>query len=519
MEVIYSNNYLYIFPLILLCVVKICMTLIPANKSGNNRMRLLADIIFCICIALAIGTFLRQYPWTSLPTRTDSSVFLYIGKQMHAGKVPYVDLFDHKGPLLYLIQYLGFSIWKDSVAGGVWILELVSFGGLGFLMLKLSEYVSKNHENGYLAVVLILIVCALRLYQGGNYTEEYAMFWIATASLVFYSFFKTGTYRKRSIVILGLSCMAVLLLQWNLVTVWVAFIPVVLFVLIREKRYKEIWQCIVLFLLGMMIILLPILLWAIKKGFLKEMWQCYVLFNISYSEVSAPDLLGYLKLTEKTLLRLWPCVLTALVALICNRKDKLQWMNCWFFVVSLILMQINGRESLYYLLVMLPTFVLPATSFFKLLQFRKTDRNDCQHPIIVITACLVLVCALVGFRAVSLTRVHDDDGVVAFLKENTDPDDDVLIIGNYAWPYVAADRSTDNRFFFQWPPVQVSDELYDMFIDEIGRHPSDVVVLPEHENAMLGIPKSKKITTIIKLLEDSEYQSEKFDKFRVWTAP
>ena len=149
MEVIYSNNYLYIFPMILLCAVKICMTLIPAGKSGNNRMRLLADIIFCICIALAIGTFLRQYPWTSLPTRTDSSVFLYIGKQMHAGKVPYVDLFDHKGPLLYLIQYLGFSIWKDSVAGGVWILELVSFGGLAFLMLKLSEYNSQPsfHEK------------------------------------------------------------------------------------------------------------------------------------------------------------------------------------------------------------------------------------------------------------------------------------------------------------------------------------------------------------------------------------
>ena len=145
MEVFYGRDILLLAPLLLLCGIQLLWMLIPTGRVKVSDRIL--DLVVCGCITLAVGTLLRQYPWTTMPTQTDSSVFLYIGKQMHLGKVPYVDLFDHKGPALYFIQYLGYAIWPGSVAGGVWILEMVSFFLLTLLMLKIAGFATEDRRN------------------------------------------------------------------------------------------------------------------------------------------------------------------------------------------------------------------------------------------------------------------------------------------------------------------------------------------------------------------------------------
>ena len=90
--------------LIVFAVQLVWLKLLAGNQWNRYISAKKTDLLFCLFLALTIGTLMRQYPWTSLPTQTDSSVFLYIGRQMHRGKVPYIDLFDHKGPILYLIQ-------------------------------------------------------------------------------------------------------------------------------------------------------------------------------------------------------------------------------------------------------------------------------------------------------------------------------------------------------------------------------------------------------------------------------
>ena len=47
----------------------------------------------------------------------DNGVFLYGGQQLLVGKTPYLDFWDHKGPLIYFINALGLMIGKGSRAG------------------------------------------------------------------------------------------------------------------------------------------------------------------------------------------------------------------------------------------------------------------------------------------------------------------------------------------------------------------------------------------------------------------
>ena len=137
----------------------------------------------------------------------------------------------------------------------------------------------------------------------------------------------------------------------------------------------------------------------------------------------------------------------------------------------------------------------------------------------IVLCCLLLASAAVAHRAVSNLRPRYNDGVVPYLTEQTEEGDDVLIIGNYAWPYLAADRTTQNRFFFQWPPIQVSDELYQEFLAELNQHPSDYVILAEHENAELKIPGEGKIDNMLEMLTKQGYQKEQHEGFSAYIAP
>lgn len=52
----------------------------------------------------------------------DTNVFHYVAAVMAKGGAMYRDTFDHKGPLLYFINYLGLKI---SYYSGAWLLEFV----------------------------------------------------------------------------------------------------------------------------------------------------------------------------------------------------------------------------------------------------------------------------------------------------------------------------------------------------------------------------------------------------------
>ena len=46
------------------------------------------------------------HPWIRGESTTDSSVFRTVAMMMRYGYMPYRDSFDHKGPLLYIIEFL-----------------------------------------------------------------------------------------------------------------------------------------------------------------------------------------------------------------------------------------------------------------------------------------------------------------------------------------------------------------------------------------------------------------------------
>jgi hypothetical protein len=434
---------------------------------------------------------------------------------MAEGKLPYRDLFDHKGPLLYLIQRIGIGLTPGSYTG-VWMLELLSMAASARYILKLAGLVTENRTEAYLTVLAVLGACGWMVWQGGNFTEEFALPWIACAALICCSFFENGTYRPRDILLLGAGFAAVLLLRANMIAVWACYIPIILVLLLKEKRFSDLGRCTLLFLGGAILMTLPFVIWAAEAGFLRELWEDYILFNFRYTGSVAVGMRERVILVLLFVKVLWPAAAALLISLILMPRRKLLWYNLLFYTVSVVSASMSGRLYFHYAIVMLPAVVLPFACCFDLASrlFRNRNGSGTVNPAVLLATCALLVAGAVSYRLV-FSYSAEDDHLTAYLKENTDAEDDVLIIGNSSWYYLMADRKTENRFFYQLPPVEISDGLRDEFYEELRQKPSDWIALP-------GTPEDRDrmddaLGGLRHYLEaDAGYQREEYDDFELY---
>lgn len=105
----------------------------------------------------------------------DSAFFMLMGKMFSAGKIPYVEFFDHKGPFLIFIQYIGLKLATDDRTG-IFILQVINlFIVQNIIYLFARTYLSKMLS---IAVVMLTLLVFSFTIQGGNSTEEWSLLYL-----------------------------------------------------------------------------------------------------------------------------------------------------------------------------------------------------------------------------------------------------------------------------------------------------------------------------------------------------
>ncbi|MDO4573418.1 MAG: hypothetical protein Q4C13_08615, partial [Clostridia bacterium] len=126
---------------------------------------------FCLaCAALIMALCTKSSFLYPLNDWEDANILFTLGRGMMAGRVPFKDLYDQKGPLAYLLYGLASLISSRSFLG-LYILETLCFSG--FLYFSYRTLALYEERNALFCMPLLgaLVASAMSFAHGGSVEE------------------------------------------------------------------------------------------------------------------------------------------------------------------------------------------------------------------------------------------------------------------------------------------------------------------------------------------------------------
>ena len=137
--------------------------------------------LFPVVFVPTAVVFLLLFSYTTSPLYAldgaDSAVFKTMGQAVLKGKVLYRDIFDNKGPLLYLINAVG--QWAIPGRMGLFVLQSVCFSVTLWFVFRTARLFS-NGLWSTASVLLALFVLTV-FFVEGNQCEQWATYAFAPA--------------------------------------------------------------------------------------------------------------------------------------------------------------------------------------------------------------------------------------------------------------------------------------------------------------------------------------------------
>ena len=410
---------------------------------------------------------------------TDSSVYLYIASEVQQGGVPYVDMFDHKGPLLYLINWLGLQIggWR-----GVALLEALTFAMTFYYVFRTARL-----RTSFSSAALVLSLCAVgivKFYGGGNTPEEYAVPWIALADfLLMRIFLQRGLHGRREAFLLGFSFAMTLLLKPNLIVVWLIGFPAALWLLRRTGSVRRVlvWSS-----LGICLGMAPFLLWFGMHHAWQAWWETYLVFNLHYTAGMAPNMLQ----RGKTFLYFFVQGGVE-VLLLCGwamwrekaNRNAASWLSLAMLLCFLLSVSASGRMWPHYAPGAVPLFAYPLAVWLGWQEQLPMGACRKRWPKRLGWAVTIMIFPLlvgVAYRHhCVLYRAEEVQtwAIASSIKEQTKDEDRISVTGNNDIFYVWSGRRSASYYSYQVPIFMLAPEAEDRYFHDLERTPPKLVVL------------------------------------------
>lgn len=259
-------------------------------------------VLYDVLLFLVAIFFVTIFSYTTSPLYTtlgdtpDSPIFQIIGKYWVQGYVPYQDLWDLKGPYIFLVNAVGYGITSDRY--GVWMLQILFL--FVTLVITYKTFLRYFNERNAFGLTVLSLAILSYTYQGGNLTEEYLLPFLALAFYFIINWIHHYEYEVSIAhythhpshaclygMVLGLSLMSRLT---NALPICGALL-VISFVLLRHKAYKNFCKNVLSFIIGLALTTIPFLVYFYSKNALPEMWKGTFLYAARYAANTSYDLM------------------------------------------------------------------------------------------------------------------------------------------------------------------------------------------------------------------------------------
>ena len=193
------------------------------------------QLIFLFLISVGAMLFCTKssplYPFNDWG---DANIYFTMGKGMLEGKVPYRDLYDHKGPLIYAIYAIAGMISKKSFLG-VWILEIIAATVFSIYSYKTLCLFCKKNVITLMPVYVAVVYAANHMRHGGS-AEELCLTFLAYGLYVLAKYLvQKKMFKDIELLLIGITSGFVLWIKYTMLGFYMGWIIVPAVLMLRNK--------------------------------------------------------------------------------------------------------------------------------------------------------------------------------------------------------------------------------------------------------------------------------------------
>ncbi len=446
-------------------------------------------------------TFVRwpapPFPQFGSNSTIDSAFFALAGRLVRDGRVPYVAFWDHKPPLIYLID--GFALTLSS--GGVWGIWIVTVAALG-ATLGMAWRAWRPTVGPTAAIVgMTWVAASVGIVAPFNLTEGYVLPVHAAAMLLLT---RWSALRRRvfvhGLMIGGLAGLAFMLRPNFVGAPAVVMATMVIGLLVtRRARKLTVWGIGVV--TGVALIVAPILVWLGTQHALQPFREQVFDYNLAYPAASwasraraAFEGVALTTVYGTLLLPISGWVL-AVRRLVVRRRGATPAPVLLFAVLwlplEIAIAAVPGRPYMHYFATLLLPFGLltgiAACEVFAVIARVAAPtvagrwRRDVALVVCGVIAVVPIGRTLIGLRDSGLRaqRAEQVDAAAHYVRAHSARDSRLLVWGHASDVYFFANRAPASRFVYplaMLTPRYADSGLVAGFVDELRASAPPLIV-------------------------------------------
>lgn len=209
----------------------------------------------------------------------DSNIFFTVGKSMLRGLVPYRDLFEHKGPLIYALHAIAAMISFDTFLG-VYFLEIISAFAFLYFLYKAMRLYLRDEAITLIPIIALLVYTSPSFYKGDS-AEEFCL------PLLMYAFYVNIKFLREEKIpdiktgfMIGITSACVLWTKFSILGFYIGWIIAPALVAIYQHKLHELLKLIFSVICGVLLATIPFLVYFGMNGAIIDWFTVYFYDNL-----------------------------------------------------------------------------------------------------------------------------------------------------------------------------------------------------------------------------------------------
>lgn len=245
-----------------------------------NKKTIPFELFFILLTAfVTILICSKSSPLYPINDWVDANCYMTVGRGMLHGSMPYRDLFEHKGPLIYMLHAAA-ALISDNSFLGVFLSEII----LCFLFLYASYRILLSVCNGRPLCVIPLIsmiIYSCAAFCHGDSAEELCQPLLLCSFLIGLGCVQRNAHlTRREALIIGILSGAVLWTKFTMLGFYIGFFIAISVLTIKKQGFSTLLRSCCFIAVGVAAVTLPIIVFFAVNNSLGSLFEVYFYDNI-----------------------------------------------------------------------------------------------------------------------------------------------------------------------------------------------------------------------------------------------